>query len=79
VLTRYLVAVRIAESALKHGVVDQDMLHATRNAIRIARHDEFTMLIGPGTEGQLLEVGILDLERDDPVIIHAMSVRPNLL
>jgi hypothetical protein len=71
--------VRIAESARKHGVADEDTLHAVRNAIRIARNDEFTMLIGPASDGQLLEVGIIDLEGDDPVIIHAMPVRPNLL
>jgi hypothetical protein len=37
------------------------------------------MLIGPATDGQLLEIGILDFEGDDPVIIHAMPVRPTLL
>jgi hypothetical protein len=38
------------------------MLHAVRNAIRIARDDEFTMLIGPNRDGQLLEIGVLDFE-----------------
>jgi hypothetical protein len=55
------------------------MLHAVRNAIRIARNEEFTMLIGPAADGQLLEVGILDSEGDDAVIIHAMPARPALL
>jgi hypothetical protein len=36
------------------------------------------MLIGPARDGQLLEVGVLDFEGDDPVIIHAMPVRPTL-
>lgn len=38
--------------------------------------DELTMLIGPATDGTLLEVGVLDLDGDDPVAIHAMPLRP---
>lgn len=34
------------------------------------------MLIGPGAEGQLLEIGVLDLDGADPVVIHAMELRP---
>jgi hypothetical protein len=70
---------RIGEPARQHGVADEDMLHAVRNAVRIARDDEFTMLIGPARDGQLLETGVLEFEGDDPVIIHAMPVRPTLL
>ncbi len=33
------------------------------------------MLIGPARDGALLEVGILDVDGEDPVIIHAMPVR----
>lgn len=55
------------------------MLHALRNAIRIAESDEFTMLIGPARDGQLLEVGVLDAGGDDPVVIHAMPARPDFL
>ncbi|MGH9045360.1 MAG: hypothetical protein ACRDVP_11120 [Acidimicrobiales bacterium] len=32
------------------------------------------MLIGPATGGSLLEVGVLDLDGDDPVVIHAMEL-----
>ena len=78
-LTGYLVKVRIAESARKHGIADEDMLHVLRNVIRIAEHDDFTMAIGPARDGKLLEVGVLDASGDDPVVIHAMSVRPDLL
>jgi len=38
--------------------------------------EDLTMLIGPASDGALLEVGVLDLEGDDPVIIHAMPLRP---
>jgi hypothetical protein len=71
--------VRIADTARRHEIADEDMLHALRNAIRIAASDEFTMVIGPARDGQLLEVGVLDAGRDSPVVIHAMPVRPNLL
>jgi hypothetical protein len=33
------------------------------------------MLIGPATDGSLLEIGILDIDSDDPVVIHAMKLR----
>ena len=37
--------------------------------------DDLTMLIGPATDGALLEIGVLDLDGEDPVIIHAMPLR----
>lgn len=37
--------------------------------------EELTMLIGPATDGSLLEVGALGLDGDDPVLIHAMPLR----
>ena len=33
------------------------------------------MLIGPATDGALLEVGVLGFDGDDPVLIHAMPLR----
>ena len=33
------------------------------------------MLIGPASDGALLEIGVLDLEGDDAVVIHAMALR----
>jgi len=33
-------------------------------------------LIGATVEGALLEIGVLDLEGDEPVIVHAMPLRP---
>lgn len=38
--------------------------------------DDLTMLIGPASNGSLLEIGVLDIDGDDPVVIHAMSLRP---
>jgi hypothetical protein len=69
--------VRIGEPARNHGVVADDMQHAVRNAIRRREMGEnLTMLIGPASDGTLLEIGVLDLDGDDPVIIHAMGLRP---
>lgn len=68
---------RIGKPARKHGVADADIWHAARTAVRRVMMDEdLTMLIGPASDGALLEVGVLDLEGDDPVIIHAMPLRP---
>lgn len=68
---------RIGEPARKHGVADADIWHAVRSAMRrIMLDEDLTMLIGPGSDGALVEVGILDFEGDDPVVIHAMPLRP---
>ncbi len=67
---------RIGGPARKHGVPDDDMVHAVRNAIRRVDMDEqLVMLIGPARDGALLEIGVLDLDGDDPVIVHAMGLR----
>ena len=76
-LTTYLVSMRIGEPARKHGVDDEDILHVWRNPMRrIDSDDDFAMLIGPDTAGRMLEVGVLDVDGDDPVAIHAMPLRP---
>lgn len=37
--------------------------------------EELTMLIGPAADGALLEIGVLDIDGEDPVVIHAMGLR----
>jgi hypothetical protein len=67
---------RIGEPARKHGVSDADILHAVRNSMRwVEVDDDLTMLIGAATDGALLEVGVLGIDGDDPVAIHAMPLR----
>lgn len=62
--------------ARKHGVADDDMLHAVRTAMRrVVMDDDLTMLIGPAGDGALLEIGVLDIDGEDPVLIHAMALR----
>lgn len=67
---------RIGEPARKHGISDDDIWHAVRTAIRkIDMDDDLTMLIGPAHYGAPLEIGVLDLGGEDPVVIHAMRLR----
>lgn len=67
---------RIGEPARRHGVPDEHVEHAVRNAMRRVKLDEeLTMLIGPAPDGALLEIGVLDLDGDDSVVIHAMPLR----
>lgn len=68
---------RIGEPARRHGVTEVDILHAVRNAMRrVVVDEDLTMLIGAASDGALLEIGILDIDGEDPVVIHAMALRP---
>lgn len=68
---------RIGEPARKHGVADAEIWHAVRNAVRLVPLDEdLVMLIGPKFDGALLEIGVLDMDGSDPVVIHAQLLRP---
>lgn len=79
-MTRYPVKVRVAESARKHDISDEDMTHAIRSSIAQWRFDDdFTMRVGSGRNGALLEVGVLGIDSDDPVIVHAMPCRDRFL
>ena len=70
--------VHIAASARKHGVLDVDVRHAVRWALRRAfQGDQPTRVLFIGTDraGRLLEVVVLDPDTDDAVAIHAMPLR----
>lgn len=69
---------QIMESARKHGVSDDAMLHAVSNAIRVIEqeyHGEIRQLvIGADHTGRLLEIVVVT---DEPArIIHADVLRP---
>ena len=69
----------ISPSARKHGISDEDMLHAFRNPVRVLPlDDDLTMFIGAALDGTLLEVGTAD-SAAGPVIVHAMRARPKFL
>lgn len=70
---------RIAESARRHDLVDDDILHAVRNAVATEDLDDgFTMFIESARNTTLLEVGVVDGE-DGPVIVHAIAARAKYL
>lgn len=64
----------ILQSARKHKVPDDDMLHAYRHPIRVFDLDDLTMLIGPDQSARLLEVGVAAADGID-FIVHAMPAR----
>lgn len=67
---------RIHQTARRHGISDEAMLHALRFAqADVMQEDDMLVVIGPDHTGRFLEVGVLDADEDDPVIIHAMVMR----
>ena len=66
------------DSARKHGVSDDDMLHAYRNPVRVFALDDLTMLIGPDQAGRLLEIGVAVGDGIE-FIVHAMAARDRFL
>jgi hypothetical protein len=72
--------IEIAASARRHGVSDNAMRHAPRNAIRFAPTPDpaLVLYIGPDETGHLLELGVL-MTDDGPIVIHAMAARVRFL
>lgn len=69
----------IAESARKHGVSDEDILHAYAHPIRVFELEEgFTMIIGANNAAIIFEIGVVDGVLA-PVIVHAMEARKKFL
>jgi len=68
----------VLESARKHGISDDDMLHAYRNPVRVFALDDLTMLIGADHSGRLLEVGVVVGDGVE-FIVHAMPARERFL
>jgi hypothetical protein len=69
----------ITASARKHGVADDDILHAFNYPISYEDLDEgFVMIIGPTRSAHLIELGFVDTDHG-PVIVHAMTARKKYL
>jgi len=67
----------IADSARKHGVRDEDIDHGLRNPLSVVPGEGRDPVIGAARSGRLLEVVILDDDpNEEPVVIHAMPLRP---
>ena len=72
----------ISESARKHGVDDEDIVHAWENAIRYVEYqyqgEERLLVIGADRHGRMLE--LVAVPADEPTrIIHADRLRPKFL
>ena len=66
----------IYRSARKHGVSDEDIRHAVRNALVAAdAHDGKVLYLGPDGAGNLLEVVCVVRDDDSEIAIHAMRMR----
>ena len=67
----------IHPAARRHGVADEDIRHATANAVTADEQDDDTKLyLGPARDASMLEV--VTIMRDDgtELAIHAMGMRP---
>lgn len=70
---------RIVDSARKHGVSDETIVHVFNNPILVEDLDEaMTMFIGPDHAGNLYEIGVVGTD-EGPIVVHAMKARPKYL
>lgn len=70
---------RNADSARRHGVSDEDILHAYADPIRVFELDEgFTMLVGGSAAAVLYEIGVV-VATTGLVVVHAMQARKAFL
>jgi hypothetical protein len=70
--------VEIHPSARRHGVSDDDMLHAVANELAVedlGEDPDRWLVIGPDRAANLLEVIVLLTADGDQMIIHAMPLR----
>lgn len=75
--------VEVHRSARKHGVADQDAIHAAGRflvAYPLDGEDQGgprrELRLGPDRAGNLLEAVVLLLDDGDELVIHAMRMRP---
>lgn len=74
-------SVRVTRAARRHGIRDEDILHAYRNAATVEPQDDgFILITGARQDGNLLEVGFRhNPDTDTNLILHAMPARPRYL
>ena len=64
--------------ARRHGIADEDIIHAYRNPIRVFVLDDLHMLVGPDTAARLLEVGVASADGLE-FVMQAMPARSKFL
>jgi hypothetical protein len=71
--------VEIHRSARKHGVADEDILHAIDHALAIediGEDPDRWLVLGPDRAINMLEVVVLITAEGTQLAIHAMPMRP---
>ena len=71
--------VEIHRSARKHGVADEDILHAIDHALvieDIGEDPDRWLVLGPDRAINMLEVVVLITAEGTQLVIHAMPMRP---
>ena len=70
---------KIAPSALKHGISELDILYAAENWAYASQPDEDIpakqFVLGFDLNGRLLELAILTFDSGQQLVIHAMKAR----
>jgi hypothetical protein len=71
--------VEIHRSARRHGIGEDDMVHAVAHALAfedLGEDPDRWLVVGPDRAGSLLEIVVLLTEEGKDMIIHAMAMRP---
>lgn len=79
ILVVRLLRVQIHPSARRHGVRDEDINHAHRQAVawvELGEHPPRYLVVGPDRSGNLLEVVVILVDAG-VLAIHAMPLRPS--
>lgn len=74
---------KVNHSARKHGIADEDILHAaTSRAYESEPDDDFPakqFVLGFDRHGRLLELVIVTFDSGNQLVIHAMKARRSVL
>jgi hypothetical protein len=68
--------VEIYRSARRHGIADEDIVHAVEHALAVGELDDGRVLyLGPDRAANMLEVVAVARDDGSEVVIHAMRMR----
>jgi len=71
--------VEVRGSARRHGVDEEDMVHAVEHVVAVedvGEDPDRWLVIGPDRAANLLELVVLVTDDGSQLIIHAMPMRP---
>jgi hypothetical protein len=75
--------VKVHRSALKHGILAEDVIQAASWAVWIEDLDEGSpsrqLRLGFDTHGRLPETVVFTFDSGNELVIHAMKARPQML